>query len=323
VASTATAPSGIGIRDLLEAGLHFGHQTKRWNPKMRRYIFDKRGGIHIIDLAKSLALLNEALQFVYDAVSNGKSVLFVGTKKQAQKVIQDAATRCGQHYVSHRWLGGTLTNSKTIRASVKRMREIEALEKSGGLDAMHKKEASSLRREYQKLRQNLTGVANMAELPGVMFVVDITREAIAVCEAKKLGIPVTAIVDTCCDPDPIDYPIPGNDDAIRAITLIVNAVADTASKAQAEYSKRAVEETRRREEQKAADAARKAADREKARAKAPAAAEEGQTAKKASKSAHGRKPAKEPESAAPKAETPAKEAPAAPAAPAAAEPANA
>jgi small subunit ribosomal protein S2 len=260
VATTAEAPSGIGIRDLLEAGLHFGHQTKRWNPKMKRYIFDKRGGIHIIDLSKSLVMLNRALDFVHETVADGKSILLVGTKKQAQTVIREAATRSEQHYVSHRWLGGTLTNSATIRMSVKRMREIEALEQSGELESMHKKEAAGLKRELTKLRQNLTGVARMANLPGAMFVVDICREAIAVAEAKKLGIPVLAVVDTNCDPDPIDYPIPGNDDAIRAITLITNAIADTAEKAAAEHVKRAAEDARRREEEAAAEKKRKKTD---------------------------------------------------------------
>jgi small subunit ribosomal protein S2 len=257
VATTAEAPSGIGIRDLLEAGLHFGHQTKRWNPKMKRYIFDKRGGIHIIDLSKSLVKLNQALEFVYETVADGKGILLVGTKKQAQTVIREAAERSDQHYVSHRWLGGTLTNSTTIRMSVKRMRELEALEQSGELDTMHKKEAAVLKRELNKLRQNLTGVARMANLPGAMFVVDISREAIAVAEAKKLGIPVIAIVDTNCDPDPVDYPIPGNDDAIRAIALITNAIAHTAEKAAAEHVKRAEDAARRRAEDAAAEVTRR------------------------------------------------------------------
>jgi small subunit ribosomal protein S2 len=273
VATTAGNP--IGIRDLLDAGLHFGHQTKRWNPKMKRYIFDKRSGIHLIDLAQSLAMLEAASEFVRQTVASGRSILFVGTKKQAQEVIKNTATECGHFYVTHRWLGGTLTNNTTIRRSVKRMREIEALEKGDGLASMHKKEASSLRHELAKLRRNLSGVADMGDRPGAVFVVDINREAIAVREANKLGIPVIAIVDTNCDPDPVNYVIPGNDDAIRAIKLIAGALGDAVKQGGVEYSrvaaettrkKQAEEESRRRVDEARASEARKSAE---ARAKAP------------------------------------------------------
>jgi small subunit ribosomal protein S2 len=247
VAATVEARPGIGVKDLIEAGLHFGHQTKRWNPKMKRYIFGKRNGIHIIDLAKSVAMLEQALQFVYEVAVSGRKVLFVGTKKQAQQVIKEAAERCGQPYVTQRWLGGTLTNSVTIRRSVKRMRELDELEKNGAVAKMHKKEASVLRHELEKLRRNLIGVADMSEKPGALFIVDIMCEAIAVQEAKKLDIPVVAIVDTNCDPDAIRYVIPGNDDAIRAIKLIAEAMADSVGKAAAEYAKIAADEAKKRE----------------------------------------------------------------------------
>jgi small subunit ribosomal protein S2 len=271
VAETGEISQDVGVRDLLEAGLHFGHQTKRWNPKMKRYIFDKRNGIHIIDLSKSLVLLKQAMEFVNDVVLMGKSVLFVGTKKQAQQVIKTAAEQSGQHYVTNRWLGGTLTNSATISKSIKRMKEIEEIEKNNGFAEMHKKEASRLRRELEKLRRNLGGIADMDNLPGAMFVVDIGREAIAVAEANKLNIPVIAIVDTNCDPDKIDYVVPGNDDAIRAIKLIAGTIADTTSRAAAEYAKIAAERARKAEAEKRAaaekqkkeDDARKAAAAEK------------------------------------------------------------
>ncbi len=231
----------VNIKTLLEAGLHFGHQTKRWNPKMKKYIFDKRSGIHIIDLAKSLTCLKEALNFIYDAASRGRSLLFVGTKKQAQDAVKEAAEKCGQHYVTHRWLGGILTNNKTIRNSVNRMLELDRMEQSGELDKLSKKEASRLHNELDKLHRNLTGIAGMTELPGIMFVVDIAKESIAVAEANRLNIPVVAMVDTNCDPSPVDYPIPGNDDAIRAIRLITGLVADTVVKASADYARIAAE----------------------------------------------------------------------------------
>ena len=262
-------PTDITIRDLLDAGLHFGHQTKRWNPKMKRYIFDKRNGIHIIDLSQSLAALKKALDFVREVVLRGDSLLFVGTKKQAQQIVQEVAVSSGQHYVTTRWLGGAMTNSATIRKSVKRMREIEAIEKNDNFASMHKKEASRMRHELEKLRRNLSGIANMVDNPGAMFVVDINREAIAVAEANKLGIPVIAVVDTNCNPDPIRHVIPGNDDAIRAITLITRAMAYVIRQANEEYSKVAAQLNKKREE--AAQASAKA-EAEKAQSGAPTGA---------------------------------------------------
>ena len=247
--ATTETPQELGVRDLLEAGLHFGHQTKRWNPKMKHFIFDKRNGIHVIDLAKSLVLLKEALAFLYDVSAAGRRVLFVGTKKQAQQVIKEAADRCGQFHVTTRWLGGTLTNSTTIRKRVARMRELEDMEKNEVLASMHKKEAARLRHELEKLRRTLSGVAGMDRKPGALFVIDINREAIAVAEANKLDIPVVAIVDTNCDPAPVDYIIPGNDDAIRAIKLVAGTVADTVQKASEEYTRIATELAQKKEEE--------------------------------------------------------------------------
>jgi small subunit ribosomal protein S2 len=264
VADTVEVRPGITIKDLLDAGLHFGHQTRRWNPKMKRYIFDKRNGIHVIDLAKSLACLQEALKFAHDTVATGKSVLFVGTKKQAQQVVLEAARACSQPYITTRWLGGTLTNSQTIRRSVKRMRELEDLVASESFPSMNKKEAARLRHELEKLTRNLIGIANMAELPGAIFSADINREAIAVKEARKLNIPVIAIVDTNCDPDPIMYPIPGNDDSIRTIRLVANALAETIKVAVEKYAVIAAEMARKREAERAeaeAQAAKRAAER--------------------------------------------------------------
>jgi len=268
--STATdGSSDIGIRDLLEAGLHFGHQTKRWNPKMKRYIFDKRNGIHVIDLAKTRVLLNIAREFIYDVISSGKKLLLVGTKKQAQQAIKEAAERCGQPYVTTRWLGGALTNSHTVRKSVKRLRELEKMESEAAASRMSKKELSKVRNELTKLRRNLSGIADMEQLPGALFVVDVGREAIAVAEANKLGIPVIAILDTNCDPDPIDYPIPGNDDALRAIRLVVNSLVETIEKADQEFAQRAAELTKKiQAEKEAAAAAAKTLAAEKAKEEA-------------------------------------------------------
>ncbi|MDA0991211.1 MAG: 30S ribosomal protein S2 [Verrucomicrobia bacterium] len=266
MAKTESPATGIGVKDLLEAGLHFGHQTKRWNPKMKPFIFDKRNGIHIIDLSKSMGQLREALQFVYEVVVSGKQILFVGTKKQAQESIKETAVRTGQHYVTHRWLGGTLTNTTTIRRSVRRMREIEDMEKKGTMAELPKKEAAGLRRELEKLQRNLSGIANMDSMPGAMFVVDINREAIAVKEASRLNIPVIAIVDTNCNPDPIDIVIPGNDDAIRAIGLITGALADVVAKGAAEYAEIAAELARKKEAEAKEAEARKAKEAEKAKA---------------------------------------------------------
>jgi small subunit ribosomal protein S2 len=260
VVEAAVEPrSEVGIRELLDAGLHFGHQTKRWNPKMRRYIFDKRNGIHIVDLSQSLALLRKASDYLFDQVTSGRGVLFVGTKKQAQVVVKEIAERSGQFYVVNRWLGGTLTNSTTIRRSVRRMRELEEMEKTNAFAQMPKKEVAVLRHELEKLRRNLSGIAGMGEQPGAIVVIDVNREAIAVAEANRLGIPVIAIVDTNCNPDNIDYPIPGNDDAIRAIRLVCETLGERIRKAHDEYLKIAAESARRREAEEAARRAAEAA----------------------------------------------------------------
>ena len=220
---------------------------------MAPYIFDKRGGIHIIDLTKSIVLLERAVEFVYQTVASGKSVLFVGTKKQAQDVMREAAESAGQPFMTNRWLGGTLTNNTTIRKSIRRMREIEEMgKKTDGALSVHKKEAASLRRELDKLERNLGGIADMERLPGALFIVDVNREKIAVDEATRLGIPVVAIVDTNCDPDEIDYVVPGNDDAIRAVKLIADAVAKVCKGAADEAAKHAASEARRAEAEKAA-----------------------------------------------------------------------
>lgn len=245
----------IGIRDLLEAGLHFGHQSRRWNPKMKRFIFDKRNGIHVIDLAKSLAQLKESCQFIYDTVAGGRKILFVGTKKQIKEAVEELAQQSGQFYVTNRWLGGTLTNSTTVRRSVRRMKELEKQEQDGTFDTLAKKEVARLRNELIRLQRNLSGIADMDNPPGAVFVVDINREAIAVAEANKLKVPVVAMIDTNCDPDLVDYPIPGNDDAIRAVKLVVGVIGDAIRKASGEYEKTLSEQAQKREEAKAAAAA--------------------------------------------------------------------
>jgi small subunit ribosomal protein S2 len=271
-----SALTGVSLKDMFDAGLHFGHQTKRWNPKMKGYIFDKRNGIHIIDLTQSVALLDEAAQFLKDTVLGGKKILFVATKKQVSELVKSAAESVEQFYMTERWLGGTLTNAKTLRSSVRRMRQLQATAKAnGGELSEHKQEASMLRRELNKLEKKLTGVAEMAELPGAVVVVDVVREANAVKEAVRLHIPVVAIVDTNADPEPIDYVIPGNDDSVRGVELIVGALAKVVKGANEEYSAKAAEENRKREQEiktraeaeKAARAERKA----KAVAKKPAA----------------------------------------------------
>ncbi|MDI6774652.1 MAG: 30S ribosomal protein S2 [Verrucomicrobiota bacterium] len=250
------AVESITIQDLLAAGLHFGHQTKRWNPKMKRYIFDKRNGVHIIDLTKTLVKLREAAAFARDVVAGGRTVLFVGTKKQAQQTFKDAATACGQPYVVTRWLGGTMTNNVTIRRSIKRLLYLDEVEKKNILATMRKKEASRLRHELEKLRRNLTGLVGMTEMPGAVFVADINREANAVAEARRIRVPVIALADTNGNPDLVDYVIPGNDDAIRGINLIVGVMAHSIKKGAAAYSAIAAEQARRAEEaRKAREAA--------------------------------------------------------------------
>ena len=238
--------TGITLKDMFDAGLHFGHQTKRWNPKMKGYIFDKRNGIHVIDLTQSVALLDEAAEFLKKTVLDGKKVLFVATKKQVSELVKGAAESVEQFYMTERWLGGTLTNSKTLRSSVKRMRQLQATAKAnGGELSPHKQEASMLRRELNKLEKNLTGVADMAELPGAVVVVDVVREANAVKEAVRLHIPVVAIVDTNADPEPIDYVIPGNDDSVRGVELVIGGLVKVIKEANDEYSAKAAEEAAR------------------------------------------------------------------------------
>ena len=216
----------ISMKQLLEAGVHFGHQTRRWNPKMAPYIFTERNGIYIIDLQKTVRKVDEAYMFVREVAQSGKSILFVGTKKQAQESIETEAKRCNQFYVNNRWLGGMLTNFRTIKTSIARLNEIDNMEQRGDFEVLPKKEVIQLQAEREKLVKNLGGIRNMRELPGALFVVDPRKEHIAVTEARRLGIPIVAIVDTNCDPDEIDYVIPGNDDAIRAVKLIAGKLAD-------------------------------------------------------------------------------------------------
>jgi small subunit ribosomal protein S2 len=225
----------IGIKELLESGVHFGHQTRRWNPKMKRFIFDARNGIHIIDLSKTLAQLDAACTFLSETVAQGGQVLFVGTKKQAQEAVKETAVACGQPYVVERWLGGTLTNMKTIKRSLGRLREIEKMIADGSINQYVKQEQSMLRRELGRLVKNLDGIRNMEKQPAVMFVVDIKREHNAVAEARRLKIPLVAIVDTNCDPDLAEHPIPGNDDAIRSVRMILSVVNQVVMQARAEY----------------------------------------------------------------------------------------
>ena len=218
--------SVISMKQLLEAGVHFGHQTRRWNPKMKEYIFTERNGIYIIDLQKTVKKAEEAYNFVRSVAEAGDSILFVGTKKQAQESIEQEAKRCEMFYVNQRWLGGMLTNFKTIQTRIAKLRKIEKMEAYGDFAYLPKKEVIKLKAEQEKLEKNLSGIKDMKKLPGAMFVVDPRKEHIAVMEARALGIPVVAIVDTNCDPDEVDYAIPGNDDAIRAVKLIASKMAD-------------------------------------------------------------------------------------------------
>ena len=275
VETPETPAAEATLREMIDSGLHFGHQTKRWNPKMKPFIFDKRNGIHIIDLTKSAVLLKQSLAFVSDTVAHGESILLVGTKKQARETIQETAEANGQPYVTNRWLGGMLTNSKTMRSRIKRLKELEGMERSGELDSMHKKEASRARHALAKLRRNLGGIADMSSQPGALFIVDINCEANAVLEANRLDIPIIALVDTNCDPDLIDYPVPGNDDAIRAIRLICRELGRAIADGRRIHDERAAEELRRREAEKKAraEAAAKAKAEAEARAKAQAVAE--------------------------------------------------
>ena len=218
--------SVVSMKQLLEAGVHFGHQTRRWNPKMAKYIFTERNGIYIIDLQKTVKKLEEAYNFVRDLSVEGKSVLFVGTKKQAQDSVKEEAERAGAYYVNARWLGGMLTNFTTIRTRIERLKQLRAMEEDGTFDLLPKKEVVKLNLEMEKLEKFLGGIKDMKKIPGALFIIDPRKERIAVAEAKKLGIPIVAIVDTNCDPDEVDYVIPGNDDAIRAVKLISSAIAN-------------------------------------------------------------------------------------------------
>lgn len=218
--------SVISMKQLLEAGVHFGHQTRKWNPKMGKYIFNSRNDIHIINLEDTVVLIDKAYDYIKEMASQGKTILFVGTKKQAQKAIEDEAKRCGMYYINSRWLGGTLTNFKTIRSRVERLNKLNNMEKVGEFNLLPKKEVIKLKAERDKLEKNLGGIKDMTKLPDVLFIVDTKKEHIAVKEAKSLNIPIVALLDTNCDPEPIDYVIPGNDDAIRAVSLIAGAMAN-------------------------------------------------------------------------------------------------
>ena len=232
----------ISMKQLLEAGVHFGHQTRRWNPKMAPYIFTERNGIYIIDLQKTVRKVDEAYNFIRDTAMAGKTVLFVGTKKQAQEFIESEAKRCNMYFVNNRWLGGMLTNFKTIQTRIRRLNDIDKMEATGQFEVLPKKEVIKLKAEREKLEMNIGGIREMKKLPGAMFVVDPRKEHIAVTEARILNIPIVAIVDTNCDPDEIDYVIPGNDDAIRAVKLIAGKMADAILEGkQGEQSAEAVE----------------------------------------------------------------------------------
>ena len=216
----------VTMKSLLESGVHFGHQVKRWDPRMKKYIFASRNGIHIIDLQKTIAAIRESYEAVRKIASSGKSVLFVGTKKQAQQAIQKEAERCGMFYVNNRWLGGMLTNFSTIKKSLQRLKKIEKMEIDGTFDNLTKKEVAALQKEKSKLEKNLGGIKEMKELPGAIFIIDTHKEQLAVAEARRMGIPIIAVVDTNCNPEGIDFPIPGNDDAIRAISLFTSIIAN-------------------------------------------------------------------------------------------------
>ncbi|MFP4211773.1 MAG: 30S ribosomal protein S2 [Alkalispirochaeta sp.] len=231
----------VTMKNLLESGVHFGHQTKRWDPRMKRFIFAERNGIHIIDLQKTIVAIKDAYELVRQTVIQGKSVLFVGTKKQAQQAIEKEAVSCGMHYVNNRWLGGMLTNFSTIKKSLLRLKKLEKMEVDGTFESLTKKEVSKLVKERQRLEKNLGGIKEMKELPGAIFIIDTRKEAIAIAEARRMGIPIIAVVDTNCDPTGIDYPIPGNDDAIRAITLFTQIISKAVIEADNEIGLEVIE----------------------------------------------------------------------------------
>jgi small subunit ribosomal protein S2 len=232
----------VSMKELLEAGVHFGHQVKRWNPKMKKYIFGERNGIYIIDLQKTLKGLEEAYNFVRDVASTGAEVLFVGTKKQAQDAVAEEAKRASSYFVNQRWLGGMLTNFTTVKRSIERLKKIEAMREDGTINLLPKREASALEKERVKLDKNLSGIKNMKGLPGVMFVIDPKKERIGIAEARRLSIPIVAVVDTNCDPDEIDYVVPGNDDAIRAIKLLTSKMANAVVEGRAALTKESEQE---------------------------------------------------------------------------------
>ena len=243
----------VAMKQLLEAGVHFGHQTRRWDPKMAEYIFQARNGIHIIDLQKTSKKIDEAYEFLRSQAEEGKKVLFVGTKKQAQECIKEAAEKCGMYYVDQRWLGGMLTNFGTIKKRIQRLKDIEAMQEDGTFDVLPKKEVINLKKELEKLQANLGGIKEMEEIPGVLFIVDPKKEYNAIKEAEKLNIPVVGIVDTNCNPELLDYPIPGNDDAIRSVKLITDAMANAIIEGnQGESFELAAEETQEAENQEEA-----------------------------------------------------------------------
>ncbi|MFK8030584.1 MAG: 30S ribosomal protein S2 [Gammaproteobacteria bacterium] len=274
----------VSMREMLEAGVHFGHQTRFWDPKMAPFIFGERNKIHIINLEKSLPLFNEATAFVKNLISNGGSVMFVGTKRAARDALAEEARRCEMPFVSHRWLGGMLTNFKTVKQSIKRLKDLEAMEETGTFEALNKKEILGLRREQEKLERTLGGIKNMPSLPDAIFIIDVMHERIAINEAKKLGIPVIGIVDTNSNPDDVDYVVPGNDDAMRAINLYTKSMADAVLEGKASVPELAagdddfveLDEDGKPKKKRAArkPAARKAAPKKEAAAEAPAPAAE-------------------------------------------------
>jgi small subunit ribosomal protein S2 len=252
----------VTMKSLLESGVHFGHQVKRWDPRMKKYIFTERNGIHIIDLQKTITAIKDSYDEIRKVASSGKSVLFVGTKKQAQQAIQSEAERCGQYYVNSRWLGGTLTNFATIKKSLLRLKKIEKMEVDGTYENLTKKEVSQLEKEKEKLQKNYGGIKEMKDLPGAIFIIDTHKEQIAVAEARRMGIPIVAVVDTNCNPEGIDYPIPGNDDAIRAISLFTSIIANAVIEADNEQGLKIIETLNDDDENVATDASTKKDDEE-------------------------------------------------------------
>ena len=254
----------VTMKNLLESGVHFGHQVKRWDPRMKKYIFAERNGIHIIDLQKTIQSIKDAYEAVRRVVASGKTVLFVGTKKQAQQAIQKEAERCGMYYVTNRWLGGMLTNFSTIKKSLLRLKKLEKMEVDGTFENLTKKEIASLGKERTKLQKNLGGIKELKDPPGILFIIDTRKETIAVAEAQRMGIPIVAVVDTNCNPDGIDYPIPGNDDAIRAITLFTQIIANAVAEADNEVGLKIIENLDADEDQEdfMSDASLKEEDRE-------------------------------------------------------------